>query len=370
MAAGTGRRVEYVASVPVPDERGQCWYYKGVPRTSIIGDTVYKSLSGFNYDFDLAQQCLDVWKRCRFKGYPSGPNAFFGKTFKGSHVVCSLNSLFSPFFHGGWIETFQRRVILGPLWQYDLNSAYLWAASLGLPSTRLHWFRGEPPKDAAGWVGIFVPSKRRHDLPPYYRESEPIMVSSEDLRLYDLRGVIYYGWYWMETDRAAYSAILFWRGRIPERAYKLLTQSYWGRWAARARCMRVIYRDGRIVNKIPMRTIGAYGQNLAFAYLIVSRVIQRVWQHTDRDTVSVFVDSILSRADSLDISTNLGGWKLANEYDKGLYIDSAGTYTTLPVSNWDRRTWVKHSGTPNDKLRGRDLIGHDTVSPYQPGVGL
>jgi len=365
------KEVRWYGEVEPPHD-GQAWEYKGRLRSVLEGDILKKTLSGWEGNEILARDSTKIWKSLGFSGAPSCPGAFFSRVTPSSGCPASVNTLLEWGVHGGWVEALRMKAVSGPLYHYDLKSAYHWASQYLYPE-KTHYYEGEPNRTE--WVGAVILWENRPDLPPWYRKAGKIVViSSEDVDYYGLKFQHCYGVDWEESTVDVGDAICRWYDVVPPRTYKLITQSFWGRWIASGRCVRLIYRDGKVVKEIPMKTVGRAGRNLVWAYLTVSRVIQRVWSAVDVDTAAVFVDSIITRNPDVELGNELGDWKLEAVHEKGLWIDSAGVYTALPVNNFDRSKWLRHSGhvakaKPGALPFAKDMYSEGRRGGFLPDVG-
>lgn len=311
-----------------------CDIYKanGVIRTVVTPyDVIFKNLSGFRMDRDLAEECKYIWDKMGYSGSPSSPASFFRQEYKNkSKTFASHNFAFRDYSHGGWAENFISGSVMGNLYKYDLIKAYMWAGSLGLPKNLKCYKKGDD-----NYIGIFKIKEVRDDLPIYFRKKK-FLATSEDVEAYNLEGQILWGYSWDDLEVFPLRDIYKYQNILPKKAYKLLTQSYWGIWHSQ-NPLKIIYRNG---NK---RTQYNNLCNLIWSNIIIHRVIQRVWEKAVVSGVLVQTDSVITKR-KIEESNLIGGWKLEKEYQDGIFIKSANIYTPINEYTDDLRQWEKHAG--------------------------
>jgi len=324
-----------------PPEDGKAWAF-GSTRTTVQTETEHvKSLRGWGgrQGLELARECFEVWRERGHSGYPSGPASFFHKALPKDAIPranWTVNGTLLPHFHGGWIECYTRGHIPGPLRYYDLNGAYAWAASRPLPRGKLYpWARGEP-----WFVGVLEVRRADPTAPRYFRAGETAIVTHEDVETYDLAGDMRWAVTWDAEDDVVWRTLQETAEGLPDRAGKLLSQSYWGRWAMSERCRCEMWKRGRLVKswELPSREL-----NLVVATMIVHRVIRRVWREARKGCHLVQVDAILTDR-KMPTGDALGDWKLSHEVGpEGAFIVGPGRWAEVPVHE-NPTEWIKHSG--------------------------
>jgi len=314
-------------------------YWKGSRCSTLITkECIYKCASGFDQDVDLANECLQIWKSKGYKGNPSSPASFFKmlKHDKGK-VKSYHNTILSKRFHGGWIETIKAGSTRGAVYHQDIKKAYYWAGSQKLP---VHI---RPLTDVAkDFICVFKQSEIQDNVPNRF-EREIVNVTNKDIDTYNLKGEILHGFNlydWTYCPNDIVEKLNF----LPEKAWKRLTQSYWGIWCSREPLIRKIQKSGK-VKKVKMHN---YFQNHVYAQIIVNRVIRKVYENINCKPLLIATDAILSEQPLKNYGEKIGDFVLKNKFQNGVYIKNAGFWT--PYENQkipnNKAKWMKHMGVP------------------------
>ena len=118
-------------------EHGRFWSFHSVPTTVALPNNRYaKSLRPFTAH-TTEDAFLELVREYSEFGVPrpSGYGDVFHERFFSPRVGWSVNAPFAPVFAGGWQEALSPGAHIGTYRRYDMRSAYLWAATLGLPDT-------------------------------------------------------------------------------------------------------------------------------------------------------------------------------------------------------------------------------------------
>jgi hypothetical protein len=319
------------------DGKARVWRFQGRISTVQVGSTFYKSLSGWHGDLELCRECLEVWRSQDWTGYPSGPGSFFHKVFDSPTLCWSINAQLQPRFFGGWQEVFQPGRVEGPCWYYDIVNAYLWAGLQELP-TRLRPYQ---PGDRR-WLGI-VELGRMPVTAPRPLQGERVLADWRDVETYglDVRRIPW-AVSWKEEDETnvpVWEAMKRVHELLPPRAFKLSTQSYWGRWASGARTEDATMVDGETVRSRQLRNPF---QNFPWATLIVHRVMRKAWRASRRDAVLAIVDAVL-KTSQMRTGTKPGDWSLKEQVPGDVYVKAPGVWDVVPVGE-NFHDWKKHAG--------------------------
>lgn len=320
-------------------------YREGVGVTCTEEECCIKSTDGFGGSIDKAYAAYAEWQKRGWKGAPFSFGSFCRQSFdelKKKGVIktkscASANHYLRDYFSGGWIETRVTGFVNRPIWHYDINQAYSFAATLGLPSITRPYVVGT---DCLGYVVSCELDMKANDiakLPNFFSRGERVLVTSEEVSFYGLkiknsRGVCY--------DDLDFNPgeILLDLASLPYNMFKKCTQSFWGTWAG---------FDGVGVKKGNKEwVLKNRHQNAAWASLIVRRVAMSVFSVMEKSGISCYVDSVLSTI-PLATGDDSGEWKQVAVYPNGIYIEAPGVFCELPVKSWDKRTWTKHAGTKN-----------------------
>jgi hypothetical protein len=313
---------------------GRYWAFHDVPTTVALPDSRFaKSLNSFA-DHSDESAFRELLKEYAYHNCPrpSGYADVFHEKFKSPRVSWSINSQFAPCLAGGWQETLSPGVHFGVFRKYDMRSAYLWAATLGLPDTRtytrsLNYWKG-------GYDGLFrikllEPCK---GAPFPFNQARECIATNLEIETYGLRvGEVVDGVIWkrMIDPQPIISAVL------ETSTWKQAGRSYWGRWAQMQRVQCVSHsREWTL----PNTTL-----NIPWAHLIVSRVKMRLWNYS-RKAVHVYVDSVIT-PDELPVGTSVGDWRLEKTYANGVIVRNPGQY-----GNIEARTMERMAGVSKDSL--------------------
>lgn len=310
----------------------------GIKKSVVTKDAIYKSVEGFGSP-DIAYECLYLWRSQGWTGSPSSPVSFFRKVHRvETNVKASTNQALSPYFHGGWITNTATGFHHGTVYLYDIVSAYRWAGTLGLPR-RQKFFTGQPESEK--FIAV-VDVLERSETMPNFLQKDTTVITDEDLQTYDIKVKFRYGFecydfdYFPESD---FKKIEY----LPEKAFKLATQSYWGIWA-----MREGVKASRVTVEGELKEWNIYNRNkkLVWALYIAHRVTEKVFNSYSNKVLNIYVDSILTK-DQIIEGENIGDWKLKDVFYEGVHIRNAGLWTTIDSYLKNRNnlgSWYKHSG--------------------------
>lgn len=307
-------------------------------KSVVTESDIFKSVEGFG-DEKTAYECLYLWKQAGFSGSPSSPVAFFRNVCEAkTNMKAGTNFSLSKYFHGGWITNTATGFHHGNCYMYDIIKAYFWAGSLGLPM-ETRFFRDQPK--SPDWIAVVKIISRENTHPDFLQKNETV-ITSEDAEFYNIEFEFKYGFdcYKFEyrpqddLDKIKY---------LPEKCWKLASQSYWGIWAmdTGVNVLRV-NNDGEIVEwKLNNRN-----KKMIWAFYIIHRVTQKVYDQFSDNVLNIYVDSILTKNELIATGENPGDWKLKNTFD-GVYIKNSGVWTSIEnfLKHGKRyQHWIKHAG--------------------------
>jgi len=177
------------------------------------------------------------------------------------------------------------------------------------------------------WVARLQERDRRF-LPSLLGGAGPIVISSEELRLYGIQPEhIYRGVSWTQTYPANYVEQTL--TQLP--CAKEAGRAYWGRWICRDKLTcRSQEKKWYLSNNVA---------NFVWGWLIVGRVRSRVWQ-ASQHACHVYVDEVLVPHE-LPTGDDLGDWKLKETYN-GIDVRRTGWYGT-PAGSTVMQTGVAFS---------------------------
>jgi hypothetical protein len=300
-------------------ETKRYWAFHSVPTTvALPGNRFAKSLNSFTDHAHDEPRFRELLREYAELGVPrpSGYADVFHETFKSPRVSWSINSQLAPCFAGGWQESLSPGCHFGRYYRYDMRSAYLWAATLGLPDTRTYTRSLDPWKgkhDGLYRIKLQCPTK---GAPFPFNQARECIATNLEIEAYDLRveevidGVIWKNTVGGDKILDAIQKVSTW---------KQAGRAYWGRWAQMAKVECVSPNKRWYLPNIAL--------NIPWAHLIVSRVKMRLWEHANR-AVHVYVDSVIT-TDKLPTGDSLGDWRLERTYDHGVLIKAPGQYGCL-----------------------------------------
>lgn len=253
---------------------------------------------------------------------PTSYGSIFHTQYRSPRVRWSLHAPFADHFAGGWQQARMTGDLPGKWIQYDLNSAYLWACSLGLPNVRSL----RVSRHIGRWPGMYALELVRADdsLPYPFNLTRWVNATTEEIDLYSLPiqrilgGVVW-------SDEISGDPII---DTIRQFTFaKEVARSFWGRWCSTTpvECTTASGAQWELRNPI---------QNFVWAHLIIARVKARVFAH-GMNAAHIFVDSLIT-TDELPTGNGLGDWRKEREFN-GLRIRHAGYYG-------DAENWTRTSG--------------------------
>lgn len=253
---------------------------------------------------------------------PASYGSCFHALTSSPRVKHTVNAIFNWWPGGPWQEALTTGRHFGKHYRYDLCSAYRWAATLGLPdmSTLKVWEGYTDPQSVNGlWVVTLNPYlTTTRSLPPLFRGSGPVVMSSEDMRLYGVTpALVHRGVTWDRSLSGDYVENTLARLPCP----KQVGRAYWGRWIARDKLVcRNDSRSWELPNVVA---------NFVWGMLIISRVRGKVWEASNQ-ALHVYVDEVITPHE-LPTGEALGDWRLKETYD-GIEVCGTGWFGTLAGS--------------------------------------
>lgn len=243
----------------------------------------------------------------------------------------TFNGMFAWWSGGPWSEARKTGTFNGHWRRYDLQGAYRWAATWGLPDPYSYHVRKRRIGDAPG-VWIVELQEHRPDLPSVFAGPTGLVVATtEEIEAYNLKHRVLRGVTWTKELPRDYVESTLLKLPYPKEAGR----AYWGRWIARDPL--VCWTPAR---EWPLRNIRA---NFVWGWLIVSRVRLRVWE-VAKEAAHVYVDEVLVPH---ELPTGgEGEWKLKQEYLHGVYVNRTGWYGDLRAKSPTMQT-----GVPNARRR-------------------
>lgn len=298
----------------------RAWFRGTTPVSVMLGTNkgVVKSIDGFDLHAHDENAFMAMLEECAVNKVerPSSYADVFHQRFFSPRIPYTVNRYFMHEFAGGWQEAREHGLVRGHLFKYDMNAAYLWSGTQGLPlPSTFSYVEGRVVPNALHVLEI---EPEPHTPFPFNR-ARIVLAERDDVEAYNLRVKrVVAGVQWSKLIDG--DEIL----RVVERFSfgKRIGQSYWGRWASRSPVGCATYKNMELSKKWNLRNPT---MNFLWAQLIVNRVKRRVFLQ-DPSAVHVFVDSIITRTRIRHLTEERGGWKFVADYPNGLNFLGAGFY--------------------------------------------
>lgn len=312
-----GGDVARLASLVDP---GMCWSVGKAPSTIQVGKHYIKSIDRF----DLAHYNDEAGFRgflteCQELGVkrPSSYASVFHKRFFSPRIPRSLNRLLGAgtAIAGGWQEARELGTLDGRWYRYDMQSAYLWSSTLGLPVVQSCQYVETIETSRAGVYRLEL-ARPAEGAPYPYGAMRNVVASLSEIDMYklDIARVIG-GVVWTDCHPEDHVS-----RAIPDVPWKKhVARAYWGQWASQEPVM-CRSRSGK---EWPLKNPWL---NLLWAHLIVGRVKQHLYELADSHrarVAHVYVDSVVVDSE-LPTGDAPGQWRLELAYPSGLRIHGPG----------------------------------------------
>ena len=326
----------------------------------------------------IAAACQVVWGEARAAwrdaaGVPVRTlSALARQELAGLRISGALDQLARTAYYPGRVEVFRVRAE-SRVSVYDLGSAYAWAVTQGLPGAYLGQHAGYRPETSVTRciysLRISLPRRIAGPLPCRYGDGRVAYPHGE-----------WQGWYaapdaqialergWAVCDRTLEYRVWYpWRtvidrawslrgdapkGSVRRAALKLLLVSFYGHLAAPRTSRVLLVRptslqdgDARVGGGVWAREVPRHphGHGAAAAYL-TALVRARLWAPIEAGAYYCATDAVhVGDGHTLDTSDQLGGWRLEDTWDGGVWI-APGTYQLGPDHAPRRRT----AGVPRE----------------------
>jgi hypothetical protein len=310
-------------------QHGRFWSFYSIPTTVALPNNRFaKSLKGFPDHMDDETRFRELLREYGDNGVPrpSGYADVFHEKFSSPRVNYSVNALLAPCFAGGWQQALKIGRHPGVYYKYDMRSAYLWAATFGLPDTRTYT-RSLRPSSKPGLYRVHLLEGAEGAPFPFNRGDVECLATSEEIETYGLRiGRIIDGVTWsrMTNPTKMLDAI------YSVSTWKQAGRSFWGRWAQRERIECYAHGKKWVIPNLAL--------NVPWAHLIVSRVRNKLWQASG-NAVHVFVDSVIT-PDVIPTGDKVGDWRLEKVYKNGVIVRKPGQYGAADEAYLDRMAGI------------------------------
>lgn len=308
-------------------EFSRFWSVMGRTSTVQVGKRIYKDASRFGrfgQSEDMFMSMLEDAARHNVNR-PSSFASHFHDTFRSPRVTRSVNAIFDDCFVGGWEEAKVIGSATGLHRQYDINSAYLWSGSLGLPDVK-SWRAASAINPRFPGLYNITQADVNPSLPYPFNQNLRVNATVDEIDAYNIRVAHVHGgitWGYLSHGQELLDAVMKFE------AWKSIGKAYWGRW-----CSTVpVYCESKNGKVWPTPNML---QNIVWAHVILSRVKMRLYE-VSQSSCHVYVDSVITTQE-LPTSDAIGAWKLETVFPEGVQIKHAGNYGHL------NGKWLKFAG--------------------------
>lgn len=239
---------------------------------------------------------------------------------------------------GGWEAVRHRGLVIGPIYWYDLRSAYAWAASRPLPQVRA--IRRDDDWSASR--GLWILRSPWSGDPRPYREMAWRVITWEERDWWSMRrpDVPVIGLTWPDQSECSLADRFAALAAEAPAMWDLGRRGFWGGWASRWGPEQVSLRSGE-----SRKLVNPYA-NPVWAALVTARVRLRCAEHWDA-CVQVYVDAIWCRRE-LPTGEAPGDWRLLGVF-RELRIRAPGVWQGVDLTGGSHR---RHIGMPRGGRHG------------------
>lgn len=298
--------------------RGQAWRYHGKWTTYCPSRSLtYKNVRRLDPRSDEDFWTVLSEARAANMNPPTSFADFFMSCYRAPLARGSVVAPFRRFTFGGWQTVFQRGEFTGKFYLYDLNSAYRWAASCGLP----HPGTAYPTKDFSKQQAIYLVELPINVI-PYQRGGRLAVVTSEERDFFGLQSVttlkVRYGVAFRSEVSLAETFEKIDK-QFPASA-KRISRAFWGLWNTTAAPQQVSWKHGEKIRDLRNPFF-----NPIWSAFVTSRVKLRMALHRTR-ALRIYTDSILT-TEEIPTGQGIGEFKEVREFDN-IWIRHAGYWGT------------------------------------------
>lgn len=297
--------------------KGQAWQFRRIWKTYRPNKgLVYKSLDSLSPTDEA-----DFWHimQSNYKQGLPPPTSFAGIFHRCCFLPWPKVSVIAPFrgFRAGaWSQAIERGYFKEKVYHYDLNSAYRWSACQGLPSLK----SGKRIFDIEAEKSIFLVEFDEQNKPRWFVDKTGLLTSEEVKQLKIkprlLFGVQFRDWLDIKPVFAGIDQAFPY-------CFKRIGRAFWGRWNGEHAVLQHGWRNGHKVRELdnPLH-------NPIWSHFITSRIKLRMDEAIEQvGAFHVQVDAVLCR-EPLPESSEVGGWKLVNEFPNGAWVHNTGQWGT------------------------------------------
>jgi hypothetical protein len=248
---------------------------------------------------------------------------------------------FRKFSFGGWERALFKGEYRGPVYQYDINSAYRWAGQIGLPDPT----RFERSIHFNDPLGIYICVLGENSI-PYAPQAGIHCVTSEERDVFDVRPKkILFGVRCNGETFAVAEAFQELEKKWSKERVKSMSRAYWGKFNSILGPKQVSWKRG-----LSEHTQSNFFFNPVWSAFITSRVKLRLCLYRSI-ALHVYVDSILTTR-PIPEGEDIGSFRLLDSDTDGCYIkgDTQWKFGPNAPSQWPRYTSL---GDRDGNLEGK-----------------
>jgi hypothetical protein len=301
------RGSDFPAMLTRHNRGGQAWQYHKkwstyCPNRRITYKTLDRLQPQSHEDF---WQIMEAAKHADINP-PTSLADLFLSIYRSPMPRITVRSAFYGLHFGGWNVAFRRGKAPGKVYQYDLNNAYRWAASCGLPDLRTAY----PTRDFSAPNSIFLAYDVPVDAIPWQRVPRSyvrVITSEERDALGISEATVIKGFSFPETCHiaGAFREVDKFTPSIRSR----VSRAFWGIWNTTRAPEVLSWKHGEKIR--PMKNPW---YNPIWSAYITSRVKLRINLYRSR-ALHCATDSVHVLGEQLPTGTEPGEWKLVGEYN-------------------------------------------------------
>ena len=314
------------------DKRGMAWRFNGSWTTYQPKKTrTYKNLDRLGVESE--DQFWNVMQEFKTAGHQPPPSlgSVFREYMKKANIKTRRPSITSPFYRaifGGWQKALHRGSYNDTCYVYDINRAYRWSASAGLPDL----FTAHYTKDLSWPIALYVVTECRPQLPFTDRRSVAVLTSEQRDTFGIVDAKVLHGIGFRDTIDLS---PLFQQIDLElPLSSKRIGQTFWGSWNTYHGVEQIGFAN------MKSRELRNIFYNPVWCAFITARVKQRLW-HWRNISLHFYSDSIITK-EPIPTGTEHGDWKHVATYPS-IFIKSPGVFRVGPK-------WVKHAGFKHDEV--------------------
>jgi hypothetical protein len=302
------RRSDFPAMLSRHGRTGQAWQFNRKWTTYCPNRKVsYKALD--NLQPRNAEDFWTIMEAARHANInpPTSLADLFLSVYRSPMPRVTVRSAFYGFRFGGWNAAFRRGKAPGKVYQYDLNNAYRWAASCGLPDLRTAY----PTKDFSKSNAVYLCTNVAVGAIPWSRVPRHAIhiITSEERDALNLSGDTHVikGYAFAETHQLSRTFEEI--DKFPPSIRSRVSRAFWGIWNTTRAPIVLSWKHGE-----KQRPMTNPWYNPIWSAFVTSRVKLRLNIYHAR-ALHCATDSVHLLGEQLPTGTGPGEWKLVGEYD-------------------------------------------------------